>query len=380
MSISRRSSGSRRPRRAAARGLGLLVCWCLASLVWGDSPIQLRDVTKNTGIQFQHSDGSTGKRYVVEPVASGLATFDCDNDGLIDIYFLTGGPLEGKKVDNPPTNRLYRNLGGFRFADVTQKLGVGIPGYAMGVAVADYDNDGRADIYVSNYGPNVLYHQQQDGTFIDATQTAGVGLRNKVAVGAGTAFLDMDADGDLDLYVANYLRFSYDDHPKDTFMGVHVYPGPLEFPPERDNLFRNNGDGTFTDVSEKSGIGAAAATGMGMVCADYDNDGDTDVFVANDVMANFLWQNDGRGNFQDVGLLAGVAYDMSGSAHSNMGVDCADYDNDGQLDFLVTAFHRELVACYRNLGKWPVRGRGTAKRRRRGIVQPGEMGLRSGGF
>ena len=160
----------------------------------------------------------------------------------------------------------------------------------------------------------------------------------------------MDADGDLDLYVANYLRFSYDDHPKDTFMGVHVYPGPLEFPPERDNLFRNNGDGTFTDVSEKSGIGAAAATGMGMVCADYDNDGDTDVFVANDVMANFLWQNDGRGNFQDVGLLAGVAYDMSGSAHSNMGVDCADYDNDGQLDFLVTAFHRELVACYRNLG------------------------------
>ncbi|OHB80291.1 MAG: hypothetical protein A2V98_24295 [Planctomycetes bacterium RBG_16_64_12] len=322
----------------------------LVSAVWADSPIQLRDVTKRTGIQFEHSDGSTGKRYVVEPVASGLATFDYDGDGLIDIYFLTGGPLEGKKVDHPPTNALYRNLGDFRFVDVTQKTGVGIPGFAMGVAVADYDNDGRPDIYVSNYGPNVLYHQEEDGTFVDATEAAGVKLKNKVGVGAGVAFLDMDSDGDLDLYVANYLRFSYKNHPRRTFMGVHVYPGPLEFPPEPDNLFRNNGDGTFTDVSETSGIGALAATGMGIVCADYDDDGDTDVFVANDVMPNFLWQNDGKGNFREVGLLSGVAYDASGSPHSNMGVDCADYDNDGRLDFLVTAFHRELAAFYRNLG------------------------------
>jgi hypothetical protein len=308
-------------------------------------------MTPATGVHFKHDDGSTGKRFVVEPVASGLATFDHDGDGLIDIYFLTGGPLEDKKVDNPPTNALYRNLGDFRFADVTQKAGVGIPGYAMGAAVADYDNDGRPDIYVSNFGPNVLYRNQGDGTFADATLAAGVGLPGKVAVGAGAAFLDIDGDGNLDLYVANYLRFSCQTHPRWTYLGVHVYPGPLEFPPEPDNLFRSNGDGSFTDVSRQSGIAGAPATGMGIVCADYDKDGATDVFVANDVMPNFLWHNDGKGNFQEVGLLAGVAYDAAGTPHSNMGVDCSDYDNDGRLDFFVTAFHRELAVLYRNVGK-----------------------------
>ena len=350
MTVSRLSLGPHHRPLPGAGQLLLIVCLCLASPVRAESPIQLRDVTGRTGVQFKHSDGSTGKRYVVEPVASGLATFDYDGDGLIDIYFLTGGPLEGKKVENPPTNALYRNLGDFRFVDETQKAGVGIPGYAMGVAVADYDNDGRADIYVSNYGPNVLYHQEKDGTFVDATEAAGVRIRDKVGVGAGVAFLDADEDGNLDLYVANYLRFSYENHPRRTFMGVHVYPGPLEFTPEPDNLFRNNGNGTFTDVSEESGISAQAATGMGMVCGDYNNDGHTDVFVANDVMPNFLWQNDGKGNFEEVALFSGVAYDVSGTVHSNMGVDCGDYDNDGHLDFLVTAFHRELAACYRNFG------------------------------
>jgi len=323
----------------------------LGAAVFAQGPIQLRDMTSATGIRFRHDDGSTGKRYVVEPVASGLATFDYDGDGRIDIYFLTGGPLEGRKVANPPTNALYRNMGQFRFADVTQRTGVGIPGYAMGAAAADYDNDGWPDVYVSNFGPNVLYRNRGDGTFEDASQAAGVGLPGKEAVGAGVAFLDADGDGDLDLYVANYLSFSYATHPRWTYLGVHVYPGPLEFPPEPDHLFRNNGDGTFTDVSRASGVGALAATGMGMVCADYDNDGATDVFVANDVMANFLWRNDGKGNFQEVGLLAGVAYDAAGTPHSNMGVDCGDYDNDGRLDFFVTAFHRELAVLYRNLGK-----------------------------
>ncbi len=323
----------------------------LGAAVLAQSPIQLRDMTPATGIQFKHDDGGTGKRYVVEPVASGVVTFDYDGDGRIDIYFLTGGPLEGKKVQNPPTNALYRNLGQFRFADVTSKAGVGIPGYAMGAAASDYDNDGWLDLYVSNFGPNVLYRNRGDGTFEDATRAAGVGLPGKVAVGAGTAFLDADRDGSLDLYVANYLSFSYANHPRRTYLGVHVYPGPLEFPPEPDNLFRNNGDGTFTDVSQASGIGALAATGMGMVCADYDNDGATDVFVANDVMPNFLWRNDGKGNFEEVGLLAGVAYDAAGTPHSNMGVDCGDYDNDGWLDFFVTAFHRELAVLYRNVGK-----------------------------
>jgi len=338
-------------REGLAWLLGLLLGWIGAAATFAQSPIQLRDMTTATGIRFKHDDGSTGKRYVVEPVASGLATFDYDGDGRIDIYFLTGGPLEGRKVDNPPTNALYRNLGGFRFAEVTREAGVGVPGYAMGVAVGDYDNDGWQDIYVSNFGPNLLYRNRCDGTFDEVSLTAGVRLPGKVAVGAGTAFLDADRDGNLDLYVANYLSFSYDTHPRWTYLGVHVYPGPLEFPPEPDNLFRNNGDGTFTDVSRASGVGALAATGMGMVCADYDNDGATDVFVANDVMPNYLWHNDGKGNFQEVGLMAGVAYDAAGTPHSNMGVDCGDYDNDGRLDFFVTAFHRELPALYRNLGK-----------------------------
>ena len=351
MTMPRLSPGQPSRARIHAGRLGLVAWLCLGTVVWAESPIRLRDVTRATGIHFKHDDGSTGKRYVVEPVASGLATFDYDGDGLIDIYFLTGGPLEGKKVDNPPTNALYRNRGSFRFVDVTRKAGVGIPGFAMGVAVADYDNDGHPDIYVSNFGPNVLYRNRGDGTFVGATQMAGVGLPGKVAVGAGTAFLDTDGDGNLDLYIANYLRFSYENHPRHTFMGFHVYPGPLEFPAEPDNLFRNNGDGTFTDVSQQSGIGAVAATGMGMVCADYDNDGATDIFVANDVMPNFLWHNDGKGHFQEVGLLAGVAYDAAATAHSNMGVDSADYDNDGRLDFFVTAFHRELATLYRNLGK-----------------------------
>jgi hypothetical protein len=194
-------------RERPAWMLGLLLGWIGAAATFAQSPIQLRDMTSATGIRFKHDDGSTGKRYVVEPVASGLATFDYDGDGRIDVYFLTGGPLEGRKVDNPPTNALYRNLGGFRFADVTREAGVGVPGYAMGAAAADYDNDGWQDLYVSNFGPNLLYRNRGDGTFDEVSLAAGVRLPGKVAVGAGTAFLDADRDGNLDLYVANYSEF-----------------------------------------------------------------------------------------------------------------------------------------------------------------------------
>ncbi len=323
--------------------------FCPALLARGEGPIVLRDVTPNTGVQFTHTDGSTGKRYIVEYVASGLASFDYDRDGLVDIYFLNGGPLEDKKVDNPPTNALYRNLGGFRFADVTRKAGVGIPGFGLGVAVADDDNDGFPDVYVSNFGPNVLYRNNGDGTFSDVTQKAGVGRGSKV--GAGAAFLDIDGDGELDLYVSNYVKFAYDKNPPRSFMGVPVYPSPLDFDPEPDDLFRNNGDGTFTDVSRSSGVGGLAGTGMGIIAADYDDDGRTDVFVANDVMPNFLWKNDGGGRFREVGLTAGAAFNSVGIPHGNMGVECGDYDNDGRLDFFVTAFQREMATLYRNLGR-----------------------------
>jgi hypothetical protein len=225
---------------------------------------------------------------------------------------------------------------------------VGIPGFGLGVTVADYDNDGWPDLYVSNFGPNVLYRNRGDGTFSDVTQQAGVGRGNKV--GAGVAFLDIDGDGNLDLFAANYIKFSYEHNPVRTAAGVPAYPGPMDFAPEPSNLFRNNGDGAFTDVSEQSGIAAAAGTGMGIICADYDNDGHTDVFVANDHMRNFLFHNDGAGRFEEEALTAGTGYDAVGLMHGNMGVDAADYDHSGLLSFIVTAYQRDLTTLYRNLG------------------------------
>jgi hypothetical protein len=284
----------------------------------------------------------------METVSAGLAIFDYDGDGDVDVYFLNGAPLRGTKVDVPSKNALYRNDGDFRFADVTDEAGVGDTGFGLGVAVGDYDNDGDLDLYLNNYGPNVMYRNNGDGTFADATAQTGTG--NGHRVGAGACFLDMDRDGDLDLFVSNYVRFSYDMRGPTTWRGYPVYPSPETYDADPDTLYRNEGDGTFTDVSGPSGIAAHAGWGMGTVCADYDNDGDTDVFVANDSSRNFLYENDGTGKFQEVGLSAGVACDMSGDSHASMGAACGDYDNDGWLDFHVTSYQRELATLYRNLG------------------------------
>jgi hypothetical protein len=313
-----------------------------------ESPIVLRDVTRSTGVAFQHTDGSSGRRYIVEYVASGMATFDYDGDGLIDLYFLNGALLPGTRADRPPRDALYRNLGGFRFADVTEQAGVGDTGFGRGVAAADYNNDGFPDLYLNQFGPNVLYRNRGDGTFADATRHAGVDRGSKV--GAGTCFLDIDGDGDLDLYVANYVNFTFETHVSRRVMGQLTYASPMDYAGVPDNLFRNQGDGTFADISRESGIAAYAGTGMGLIAADFDDDGDTDIFVANDVMPNFLFRNDGRGRFDEVGLLSGVAYEASGTPHGNMGVECADFDRDGRLDFFVTAYHREPPVLYRNLG------------------------------
>jgi hypothetical protein len=308
--------------------------------------ILLRDVTRETGITFKHTDGSSGQRYIVESVSSGLALFDYDGDGDVDIYFLNGAPLKGTKVDTPPKNALYRNDGNFKFTDVTDKAGVGDTGFGLGVAVGDYDNDDDLDVYVNNYGPNVLYRNNDDGTFTDVTAKAGVANGHKV--GAAVHFLDMDKDGDLDLFVANYLDFTYENHLRRTSKGIPKYAGPMDFPPMPNDLFRNNGDGTFTDVSIESGVAEHKGWGMGGVCADYDNDGDTDVYIANDVSANFLFENDGTGKFEEVGLITGLAYDLQGDEHGSMGIDCGDYDNDGRLDFYETCYARELATLYRN--------------------------------
>jgi len=310
-------------------------------------PIQLRDWTRHTGITFVHTDGSSGRHYIVETVASGLALFDYNGDGRIDIYFLNGRPLPGSSA--PVTgNALYRNDGGWHFTDVTEEAGVGGTGYALGVCIGDYNNDGYSDIYVNNFGRNVLYRNNGNGTFTDVTRKAGLELDNHV--GAGACFLDMDGDGKLDLFVGNYVGFTFESHQISYMNGFPAYAGPLRYPPTASRLYRNNGDGTFTDVSVASGIAAHLGSGMGVICADYDNDGDTDILVGNDLRPNFLFQNDGAGRFKEVGGLLGLAYDSLGNVHGTMGVECADWNNDGWLDFYTTAYQRQLATLYQSKG------------------------------
>lgn len=311
-------------------------------------PIRLQDVTQTTGISFRHTDGSSGRRYIVETVSAGLALFDYNNDGRIDIYFLNGAQLPGSPPGPPPRNALYRKDGDWKFTEVTDQAGVGDTGFGLGVAIADYDNDGDADIYVNNFGPNVLYRNNGDGTFQDVTEAAGVGAGD--LVGAGACFLDIEGDGDLDLYCANYVNFTYENHVPIVVNGFPQYAGPKAYKPVPDILYRNNGDGTFSDVSEESGIARHEGTGMGMVCLDFDNDDDTDIAVLNDVRGNFLFQNDGSDKFEEIGLIAGIGYSADGKELGSMGIDCADYDNDGWLDLFQTAYSAELPALYRNTG------------------------------
>lgn len=326
----------------------LLVAAAVAVRAASPGPVTLTDVTAESGVTFRHTDGGSGRHYIVEYVSAGLALFDHDGDGDDDLYFLNGRPQPGTKVADPPRNVLWRNDGGLRFTDVTVEAGVGDTGHGLGVVAGDYDGDGDLDLFLNNQGPNVLYRNEGDGRFRDVTREAGVGGGDRV--GAGACFLDIEGDGDLDLYVSNYVRFSYDGHVTRTRMGYPVYPSPRDYRADPDTLWRNEGDGTFRDISDESGIAAHPGPGMGMVCADYDDDGDTDIFVGNDVEANFLFRNDGTGRFEEVGLLAGVGYDFGGLEHGSMGVECADYDGDGRLDFHVTSYHHELATLYRNVG------------------------------
>lgn len=337
-------------RRSAVllcNGLLLLCCWSTRLMgAETNCPIQLRDVTKQTGIKFVHTDGSSGRRYIVETVASGLALFDYNGDGLIDIYFLNGRPLPGSAAP-ASRNALYRNDGNWHFTDVTEQAGVGGgTGYGLGVCIGDYNNDGYPDIYVNNFGRNVLYRNNGNGTFTDVTKEAGLELDNHV--GAGACFLDLDGDGNLDLFVGNYVNFTYQSHKISYMNAFPAYVGPNNYPPTANILYRNNGDGTFTDISASSGIGAHLGSAMGMICADYDNDGDTDIIVGNDLRPNFVFQNDGKGHFKEVGAMLGLAYDAMGNVHGTMGVECADWNNDGYLDFFMTAYQRELATLYQS--------------------------------
>lgn len=313
-----------------------------------DTTIRFADVTADSGIHFVHSHGGGGEGYIVEGMSTGIATLDYDGDGLVDIYFLNGAALKGTTADKPLTNALYRNNGDWTFTDVTDEAGVGDTGYGLGVAAGDYDGDGDLDLYVNNFGPNVLYRNNGDRTFTDVTEEAGVTNGNQV--GAGVGFLDIEGDGDLDLYVANYVNFTYDNHIPIIIGGQKYQAGPQYYQPVPDTLYRNLGNGKFEDVSQASGISGYSGPGMGLVCADFDEDGDTDVYVCNDGQPNFLFQNDGQGVFEEVGLLMGAGCDSTGKANSSMGVDCGDYDQDGLLDLFVTNYQAEMPILYRNLG------------------------------
>lgn len=311
------------------------------------SPIQLSDITKETGITFVHTDGSSGNRYIVETVASGLATFDYNNDGRIDILFLNGASLPGAPSQaSRSRNALYRNEGGWRFTDVTDAAGIGDGAYHLGVCVGDYDNDGDLDIFLNNFGPNILYRNNGNETFTNVTQAAG--LAGDTHVGAGASFLDIEGDGDLDLFVANYVDFTFEAHHIGHMNGLPAYVGPLNYPSTSNVLFRNNGDETFTDISKEAGIAMLKGAGMGVIAADFDNDRDSDLIVGNDLRPDFVLRNDGAGKFKEVGALLGVAYDSFGNVLGSMGIECADWNHDGWLDLYVTPYQRQLAPLFQN--------------------------------
>lgn len=332
----------------------LLRCLILGLLtilvVQRQSPAQqilLEDVTDRSQLEFEHFSGRTGKHFLIETVTCGMATFDYDGDGLIDVYLPNGAPLLGGTHDPEPRNRLFKNLGDFRFRDVTEQAGVGDAGFAFGVVAGDFDNDGDSDIVVTNFGAPLLFENQGDGTF---SRREFLKDSDKPRAGAGAAFLDIDGDGCLDLYVANYVDFSFDESVSRLIFGVPAAPGPLAYSPDKDCLYRNDGAGGFVDISRESGIGDVAGPGMGVVAFDYDEDQDTDIFVCNDSAANFLFENQGDGSFVETALIAGVAYDVTGARQASMGVDVADVDHDGHLDLVTTNFVDEVPTMYRNSG------------------------------
>ena len=309
--------------------------------------VQFVDVAEASGITFKHVNGESGRLYYLETMGSGAAFFDYDNDGDLDLYIVNSAPLPGFVTAMPPTNALYRNDGDSGFTDVTAEAGVGHLGYGMGCGTADYDNDGDPDLYVTNFGENVLYRNNADGTFTDVTVYAGVGDSDRWS--SSCAFVDYDHDGNLDLYVVNYLDYDIveDGEWYDT-NGRRIYSNPRIYKGVSDTLYRNSGDGAFTDVTQRAGVYNDTGKGLGVTCGDYDNDGRIDIYVANDTTPNFLYRNMGDGTFMDLSVIAGVAYNEDGVAEGGMGVDFGDYNNDGFLDIFVTNFSRETNTLYRN--------------------------------
>jgi hypothetical protein len=327
-------------------------CISLAALAisGADSAIQFADVAGKAGIQFTLENNPTPHKYMIETMPGGVAVFDYNGDGLPDIYFTNGAEVPSLQKTSPKYwNRLYRNDGNFHFTDVTEQAGVAGVGYSMGVAAGDYDNDGHPDFFVAGVNRNIHFHNRGDGTFEDVTQKAGI-KSGEWAVAAG--WFDYDNDGKLDLLVVHYSDTPLQDrYCGDRDRGIRVYCHPKYFHPLASTLYHNRGDGTFEDVSDKSGIDKYAGRGMSVAFADYDGDGYMDAFVTNDNMPNFLFHNRGNGTFEEVGLVAGAALSDRGQPVASMGADFRDYDNDGLPDITVTALAGETFPLFRNIGK-----------------------------
>jgi len=314
---------------------------------------QLVDITDSTGIKFEHVS-SSDKKYIVESMAGGVALIDYDRDGLLDIYFTNAPTVEMALAGKKARSALYHNNGDGTFTDVTDKAGVGYPCFAMGAVVGDYNNDGWPDLLVTCLGGVVLYRNNGDGTFTDVTRQAGL---NDTQFATGAAFGDYDGDGWADLFVSHYVDFHLDDLPKFgssktcQYHGLAVQCGPRGLKGAGDLLFHNNGDGTFTDVSKAAGVDDPHGYyGLGAVWSDFNDDGRLDLFVANDSTPNFLYRNDGKGHFTEVGFLAGTAVSQDGSEQAGMGVALGDYMHTGRLSIFVTHFSEEYAALFRNDG------------------------------
>ncbi len=319
-----------------------------------DSPILFENTIHASKIDFVLRNSVSPRRYSIETMTGGVALFDYNNDGLLDIFFTNGAEIPSLKKSAPGFhNRLFRNNGDGTFSDVTEKAGLAGVGYSMGVAAGDYDNDGVVDLYVTGFNCNQLFHNNGDGTFSDVTAKAGVsgtspGRGKPWSVTAG--WIDYNNDGLLDLFVVNYLDYSISTAHSCQTDNIVDYCSPNEYPGTPNILYRNNGDGTFTDVSQQSHISQYVGKGMGVAFADYDGDGFTDIFVSNDTYPNFLLHNNGDGTFTDVALTAGVAYNENGKTVAGMGTDFRDVDNDGRPDIFHAAMFGDTFPLYRNLG------------------------------
>jgi hypothetical protein len=294
------------------------------------------DVTKEAGIRFRHYYGDLDLSNIVEGTGAGAMFFDYDNDGFLDLYFLNGAWLKsvndnrGRHLQGKLSNALYHNNGDGTFTDVTETAGVGDKGFGVGASAADFDRDGDLDIYVLNYGPNVFYRNNGDGTFTDISESSGLA---DPRWSLSSPWIDYDNDGDLDVYVANYLE--YDDGVFRSYYPAAGYPGPLSYRGQPDALYRNNGDGTFTDVTKEAGVFNPNGRAMSAMAADLNNDGWLDIYVANDAMENYYYENTGKGRFEDKGLFTGLAFGEHGQGVSSMGPVIGDLDRNGHLDIFI---------------------------------------------